>query len=241
MSLGNALGYLTVLPVPYKKHIPLIRSIHFFPLVGAGMGSLGVLLFLGARSALPEVVSCILAIAALQALNGGTQLRGVAELAQGRQTFPGHGFDAGFKLNRRGYAAVAALLLIKSAALALLPSEWQPRAVLLLPILGRCAQTLAFILSPHRLPDPFARDATIVRRRVRAAFLSAALLFLLFLFPWRAALPALGLFALIAVGGLRLCNARFRGLTLQTVSFLSESAEAAVLVWLAVAVQGLLP
>ena len=85
MSLGNALGYLTVLPIPYKKHIPLLRSIHFFPLVGAGMGSLGVLFFLGTRSVLPDFVACILAVVALEALNGGTQLRGVAEMAAGHE------------------------------------------------------------------------------------------------------------------------------------------------------------
>ena len=40
MSLSNALSYLTVLPIPFKKHIPLNRSVHYFPLVGAGMGSI---------------------------------------------------------------------------------------------------------------------------------------------------------------------------------------------------------
>ncbi|HAO98601.1 MAG TPA: hypothetical protein DCQ83_00995 [Fibrobacteres bacterium] len=55
---------------------------------------------------------------------------------------------------------------------------------------------------------------------------------LLFLFPWRAAVPALLLFAAIAVWGLRLLNMRSNGLTLQTVSFQSEFSEAAVMVLL---------
>ncbi len=234
MSLSNALSYLTVLPVPYKKHIPLLQSIHFFPLVGVGMGSAAVLLFVAARFFLPEVLCCLLAVVALEYFNGWVPLRGVAEMAQGRHTFPGHGFETGFKPDGRGVTTVVILLVAKVAALAVLPSLWQPRAVLVLPVLGRAAQTLALILSPHRLPDAHARDPRIHRRRIRALFLSATLLLLLFLFPWRTAVPALALFGLIAVPGLRLCNAYFHGLTLQTVSFVSESAETVVLLLLAV-------
>ena len=46
MSLSNALSYLTVLPIPFKKHLPLNLSVHHFPLVGAGMGSILVLTLL---------------------------------------------------------------------------------------------------------------------------------------------------------------------------------------------------
>ena len=233
MSLGNALGYLTILPFPYKKRTPLLCSLHFFPLVGAGLGSLAVLFFLGVKHYVPDAVACFLTVVGLEILYGGAPLHGVAEMAQGRRTFPGHGFDPGFKLEASGFLAVLAMLVVKTASLAILPREWQPHAVFVFPILGRCAQTFAFVLSPYRLPSPLSRDHSIARRRVRAGLLSATLLLLLFLFPMRAAIPALLLFALIAVWGLQLCNKRFQGLTLQTVSLLSELSETAVLALLA--------
>src|SRR3989338_3612382 len=105
MSLGNALGYLTILPIPYKKHVPLLRSIHYFPLVGAGMGSAAGLLFLGARSLMPDFVACLLVLAALEGLGGGAWLRGAAEMFRGLRTYPGHGFDPGFRWGVRDFTA----------------------------------------------------------------------------------------------------------------------------------------
>jgi adenosylcobinamide-GDP ribazoletransferase len=231
MSLGNALGYLTILPVPHKKRVPLLRSIHYFPLVGAGLGGVAVLFFLAARHYVPDTLAGLLAVVGTEILCGGAPLRGTAEMAQGLRTFPGHGFEHGFKPDPRGLLAAAAPVFAKTAALAAMPAEWRPHAVFVLPVLGRSAQTLAFVLSPFCRPSP--QDGVTARRCVRAGFLSVTLLLLLFLFPWQAAVPALALFALIAVWGLRWLNARFDGLTLQTVSLLSELSETAVMVMLA--------
>ena len=92
MSLSNALSYLTVLPIPFKKHLPLNRSVHYFPLVGAGMGSVLVLALLVFKSLLPQYLACLATIAVLEAMTGGIHLRAVAELIDGRRTFPGSGF-----------------------------------------------------------------------------------------------------------------------------------------------------
>jgi len=129
------------------------------------------------------------------------------------------------------------LLLVKTVALMILPQEFQARAVFLLPILGCCSQTLALALSPHDLSRSHASDPKIARRRVRAGLWSATLLLLLFLFPWTIAVPALVLFGMVSLWGLRLCNARFSGLTLQTMSLLSELSETLVVVLLVVMVR----
>ena len=235
MSLGNALGHLTLLPLPYKKRVPLLRSIHYFPLVGAGMGSIGVLLFLGFKQIFPDALSCFLIIAVLEVLSGGAPLRGIVELTQGRRTYPGHGFDPGFKPDQRGLGIAGMLLFFKTMALIFIPGPWQIHAVFVLPILGHCAQTLAFVMGPSHVPSDFLNDKLIARRRVRAGFISVLLLSLLFLFPWRVAIPALALFAVIVLWGhKRLCT-RFDGLTLQAVSLLSELSETGVLILLAVA------
>jgi cobalamin synthase len=151
MSLSNALSYLTVLPIPFKKHIPLNRSVHFFPLVGAGMGSALVLAFLAFQALLPGYLACAATIAAMEAMTGGIHLRAVAELVDGRRTFPGSGFAPKPEYHWRGIAAVVLLLFVKVNGLFNMRPEWQPFAVLLAPILGRSSQALGIIFSRHRL------------------------------------------------------------------------------------------
>lgn len=237
MSLGNALGYLTLLPVPPKKSIPLLRSVHYFPMVGAAMGSLAVLFFLLTTRYfnLPNTVGCLLTVAFLEFLYGGAPLRDLVGMARGHRTYAGHGFTPDFPLRASGFLMVTAMLALKILSLAALPSEWQTHAVFMLPMIGRCSQTLSFVLSPQEIHKSFRRDRLIAQRRVRAGLWSLILLLLFFLFPLRVAFPALGLFALIQFVGLRRCNSYFKGLTLQTVSLLSETSEVALLVMLAIA------
>src|SRR4051812_337623 len=92
MSLSNALSYLTVLPVPFKKHIPLNRSVHFFPLIGAAMGSILVLSLLTFKLFLPTILACMATVALWESMTGGIHLRAFAELVDGRRTVPGAGF-----------------------------------------------------------------------------------------------------------------------------------------------------
>ncbi len=237
MSLGNALGYLTLLPVPHKKSVPLLRSVHYFPLVGAAMGSVAVLFFLLVTQyfSLPNSFACFLTVVLLELLYGGAPLRDLAGMTQGHRTYAGHGLAPDFKLRATGLLIILCMLSLKTVSLIALPREWQTHAVFLLPILGRCSQTLSFVLSPLHHSKSLRRDKQIARRRVRAGLWSATLLLLLFLFPLRAAIPALALFALITAWGLKRCNTYFQGLTLQTVSLLSELSETAVLGLLAIA------
>jgi len=228
MSLSNALSYLTVLPIPFKKHIPLNRSVHFFPLVGAGMGSVLVLAFLAFKAMLPVYLASVATIALLEAMTGGIHLRAVAELVDGRRTFPGAGFAPKPEYHWRGVAAVLLLLIVKVNGLAQMRPEWQPFAVLLAPILGRSSQALGIIFSRHRLqpaggkPDPAAR-----RRQARALFFTIALMFCMGLFPWKAAaILTAGYFALMTAS-YRFLNQRMEGLTVQTLGSVAEFTEAA--------------
>lgn len=226
MSLGNAFSYLTILPIPYKRQVPLLRSVHYFPMVGAAMGSLLAILFVGVTSVLPHFVACLLVIALLEWMTGGQHLRAVAELAMGKRTPPGHGFGRGAPIfNRRGQLAMGLTLVLKAAALMLIPKAWQPYAVLLLPICGRCAQTLGIVFSRYRRPEADKLDAAVVRRRIRAVFFSALLGFLLFLFPLRiGAILALE-YVLALTLFYRIMNARNQGLTVQTLGSAAQLSE----------------
>ncbi len=225
MSLGNALSYLTVLPIPFKKHVPLGRSVHFFPLVGVGMGSVLVLVFVGLCAFLPKPLACALVIALLEGMTGGIHLRAVAELVDGRRTFPGSGFGPRKKFQWKGRAAVGAVLSLKVAALASIRPDWQPFALLLAPILGRSSQALGIIFSRHRLAPPGPPDPAIRRRQVRAVFYTAALLFVFLLFPWKAALVLAAQYFILIVGFYRYLNSSQDGLTVQTLGTVAEAAE----------------
>ncbi len=230
MSLSNALSYLTVLPIPFKKHIPLNRSVHFFPLVGAGMGSLLVLAFLAFNTMLPGYLACIATVTVLEGMTGGIHLRAFAELIDGRRTFPGSGFAPKPEYKWKGLAAVAFLFFLKVNGLAHTRPEWQPFAVLLTPILGRSSQALGIIFSRHRLESAKAPpDPAVKRRQKRALFFTAVLLCSILLFPWRtAAILAAQYFALM-VASYRLLNQRMEGLTVQTLGTVAELAEAGFL------------
>lgn len=230
MSLSNALSYLTVLPIPFKKHIPLGRSVHFFPLVGVGMGSVLVLAFVGLDAFLPQALACALVIALLEGMTGGIHLRAVAELVDGRRTFPGSGFGPRKEFQWKGRVAVGLVLLLKVAALAETRADWQPFALLLAPILGRSSQALGIIFSRHRLNPLGTRDPAIRRRQVRALFFTAVLLFVFLLFPWKIALMLAAQYFILIIAFYRYLNSSQDGLTVQTLGTVAEASETGLLV-----------
>lgn len=227
MSLSNALSYLTVLPIPFKKHIPLNRSVHFFPLVGAGMGSVLVLVFLAFKTLMPIYLACLATIAVLEAMTGGIHLRAVAELVDGRRTFPGSGFAPKPEYHWRGIAAVVLLLFVKANGLAHMRPEWQPFAVLLAPILGRSSQALGIIFSRHRLETLRGpKDPNVRRRQLRALLFTGALMCCMALFPWKAAAILTAAYFALMISAYRYLNSRMEGLTVQTLGTVAEIAEA---------------
>ncbi len=235
MSLRNAFAYLSALRIPPRERTPLGRSLHYFPWFGAAFGSLNVMVFLAASHFLPAVAACLVAVLAPQAFAGFTPVRGAMEAAQGRRSFPGHGLVPGFRAEARGLALAAILLGAKYGALLLVTQDWRVRAAFLFPILGMCARAFAFLLDARA---HHAGGATLAGRRVRAGFLSAALLFLAFLFPPSVAFVLLACAAMATMLTLRLRRRnggeRPGRLTLQTAALASETAETAALAAIAV-------
>lgn len=230
MSLRNALAHLTAVRIPPRTRIPLPHSVHYFPWMAAGLGSLNILCFLAVSQFLPAPAACLVAVVFPQILAGFSPWRGVMEAAQGIRTLPGHGFLPGFRPDTRGIGAVAVILLAKWTPLTMLPPDGQVRAVFIFPILGLCARTFAHLL------DQSSRNAQAphaARRRVRAGFLSGVLLFLAFLFPLRTAVALLLAGGLTGAATLWLRGRRGRALTLQTAVLVSELVEVAVLAGLA--------
>ena len=226
MSLSNALSYLTVLPIPFKKHLPLNRSVHHFPLVGAGMGSVLVLALLLFRTVLPPYFACLATIAVLEAMTGGIHLRAVAELMDGRRTFPGSGFGVKPEYHWKGITAVAILLAVKVECLVHIRTDWQPFAVLLAPILGRGSQALGIIFSKHRLESSRGKlDPQVRSRQRRALLFTALLLTAMCLFPLKTAGILIFQYFLVMMAAFRFLNSRMEGLTVQTLGTVAETTE----------------
>jgi cobalamin synthase len=228
VSLRNAFAHLTAIRVPPRTRVPLSHSVHYFPWLGAAIGSLNILAYITIASVLPAPLACLFAVVFPQALAGFSPWRGVIEATRGIRTVPGHTFQPGFRPDLRGAGVVIVILLAKWTALMMLPPDWQLRAVLVFPILGPCARTWAFLREP--LPKT-AGGHLIRRRRIRAGFLAGLMLFLVFLFPLRAAVAVIVGGVLAAWVTLRLRHPKkgVRGLTLQSAAVVSEVTETASL------------
>lgn len=226
MSLRNAFAHLTALRIPPRTRVPLHHSLHYFPWFGAALGSVNILAYLALERILPTPLACLAAVVLPQLLGGFGAWRGVMETAQRRRTPVGHAYAPGFRPDWRGVGALFLLVLAKAGALLMLPHDWRVRAVLAFPALGMAVRTFVHLRDPAARG---ARSALLEGRRVRAGFLSAALLFLIFLFPLRAALVALVAGASVALTVRQLMLRPDGRLTLQAAAMTAETAELALL------------
>lgn len=150
-----ALGLLTRLPMPpaaFGDRRAQARSLVCYPLVGAILGALLVVLAVALRGAPPLLAGTLLLVAWV-AMTGALHLDGLADTAD---AWVGGLGDrertlAIMKDPRSGPIAIAAVVLVlmlKFAALASLPpTAWG--GLLLAPLLGRAALTAAFITTPY--------------------------------------------------------------------------------------------
>ncbi|KGM54634.1 cobalamin synthase [Lysobacter daejeonensis GH1-9] len=233
-----ALGFLTRLPVPsgvFDDARAQARSLACYPLVGAILGGLLV----GLASLLHGVPPLLVAALLLTwwvASTGALHLDGLADSAD---AWVGGLGDRERTLSimkdpRSGPMAVAAvvlLLLLKFAALASLPaSAWG--GLLLAPLLGRAALTLAFLTTPYARAQGLGTGLRAAPRALSAAaVLLAAGVAIAF---GQAGLVALVAAIVVFLLWRRACMQRLGGFTGDTAGALAECVEAAVLVaWVA--------
>ncbi len=237
MSLRNALAHLTALRIPPRRRVPLVHSLHYFPWVGAAHGSINVLVFVALTRVLPSPLTVLIAVLLPAVLAGFGPWRGVLEAVKGIHTLPGHAFVKGFRPDLRGLILVASLTAVKYIALMMMSHDWRVRAILIFPILGMSAHTWAFLRAARFEP---VRGPLLARRRVRAGFLSGVSLFLVFLFPLRAAFFILAVGTFTAWYTVRRRHPRTAPppageLTLQSAGMVTEFVETSVLVTIVIA------
>lgn len=151
----TALGFLTALPVPRREvgAVTLARSLIFFPFVGLLVGALLLGLDLALTRVLPGGVRAALLIVAMIAITRGLHLDGLMDCCDG--------LFGGFTPERRlaimrdsrvgafGVLGAVATLLLRHSGIVALDGGWRLVGLLLPPLLGRWAMTLAIVAYPY--------------------------------------------------------------------------------------------
>ncbi len=230
-----ALQFLTRLPTPqYAEVTPQTvgRSLLFHPLVGLIIGAL-----LLAAAQLVTIISPLMTAALVLALwlllSGALHIDGLADMAD---AWVGGQGDRERTLEimkdpycgPMGVSAVAALLLLKFAAL-IEVINGAPLLLLLAPVIGRCASVVLMLTTPYCRQTGLASD--MVRHMPRYALWLQLLLIgagLIFLLQWL----AVGIFGIVLLLFMIFRYAllqRLQGFTGDTAGALIEMIEVVIL------------
>jgi adenosylcobinamide-GDP ribazoletransferase len=206
-SLGLALRYLTIAPIPAGAHLEpttLGRAAAWFPLIGLALG----LVVAGAEwviSALfPPLLDALLTVTLWKLLTGGLHLDGLADCLDGLV-----GRDAADRLrimrdSRIGaFGAIGLILflLLEVAAISELSAETRWRALLVAPALARAMPPFVAWIFPSATPQgqgAMFRSGLTRTRMLIALLLGAAITLIVLSFA------GLVVFALAAAGSLGL-------------------------------------
>jgi adenosylcobinamide-GDP ribazoletransferase len=260
-SFLAALRFLTILPVPGAHHLegdaPASlasgwgRATAWYPAVGLVLGAILAGLGWGLGWLFPQGVAAALLLVAWVVLTGGLHLDGfidccdalLAPVPRERRLEILRDVHAG----AFGIAGVVLLLLVKYAALAVLPGEVRLPALLLIPALARWCMTGAVLLYPYARSGPgLGQKAKTGAGRPQLVVATATALLACGLaglagLGW----TALGLLLLTALAGYlvaRWIRSRIGGLTGDAYGAICELAEGTGLLALAaLAHQGVLP
>lgn len=152
-----ALSFLTILRVPHTwcgDERDIARSLTWFAPVGLLIGGLMAGLDLLLCSLLPgTLLPSALLVIAMIAISGGLHLDGVADSAdafmssRGRERMLEIMKDS--RVGPMGALTIAALLLVKFAALASLPMDWRLPVIVLMPLAGRMALVVKTVSLPY--------------------------------------------------------------------------------------------
>ena len=239
-----ALQFLTIIPLPFDTRCQkedLGRATACFPLVGLTIGGLLVGLDRLMEPWLNRPLTAALLITALSAVTGALHLDGLADVCDGlaargnRERFLAVMKDS--HVGAAGAVAVVLGILLKWQALLAVPAGITWQALLIFPVLGRCAQIVALGGAKHARQEGLG--AAIIQG-MTARHLLVALCFTLA--ACLALLPAKGVIALATVFAVTLVikgyfQNRLGGLTGDIIGGINEIAELVALIILSAGYQ----
>jgi adenosylcobinamide-GDP ribazoletransferase len=154
----QALGFLTVLPVPgsaHRKDTDLGRCVVFFPVIAVIIGLAAFIAAEALASVFPVTVTAALCVALLVAASGALHMDGLADTADGfLSSRPRERILEIMKdshIGVMGVTAVTCVLVIKTLSLASLEADGLATAAFLMPVAGRCGLVVGMsLLGPAR-------------------------------------------------------------------------------------------
>jgi adenosylcobinamide-GDP ribazoletransferase len=157
-----AVRFLTILPIPGDwgtDEEDIARSVPWFPVIGLALGILAGVLVWGVRPFAPPMLVAVGIIVLLLSFSGCLHLDGLADTADGFLSSRSRARILEIMKDSRtgamGVTGIVCVLLVKFASLASFGSRpdgdlW--RAVLLMPLAGRCAIVVHMALVPSARP-----------------------------------------------------------------------------------------
>ena len=236
----SPVALLTALPVARGRHSLSSVGIGLFPAVGLLIGAGLVAIDLVARAVLPLPAASAVVVVALVVLTGALHLDGLADTADG--LFGGRDREHRLAImsdprtGAFGFVAIAAVLLLKWAALIEVEGWLRMGALLLVPMLARWALLPALLLWPNAKPDGMAARLSSKNRLAHAVAATALALAvsLAVFWPVGAGLLAVALVTPLLVGAY--VTARLGGTTGDVLGAIVEVGEAMLLLVVATSV-----
>jgi len=230
----TALGFLTTIPSPY--HDPsgieeLGKAAVWFPLVGALIGELVALIYLGLSRFFPITVSAVVSVAAWVYLTGGLHLDGLADSLDGllNSSSPERRLEIMKDPRLGAFGALGLILVIifKISILTALPVYFTLVAI---PLAASTARGLLLWGARQPMARPGGLGAAFRPELGWMGWMISAVvpLGLAVLCGWRG-LAALVIGGLCAAAIIRLARIRLGGLTGDVFGLIVESVEAVIL------------
>lgn len=232
-----ALQFLTILPTKIRdiEEREMGQSLAYFPLVGAIIGLISVLILFVSSSVLPHQTTNALVLIILILITGGIHLDGFADTCDGfyagkdKEKILGVMRDS--HLGVMGAMGLMSILLLKFALLESISSNILWKSLIIMCVLGRWAQVLACYVSNY------ARDAGKAKSFIE--YVSKRELFTSSLFSLALSIFLMGFKAIILFGILaptilyfiKYLKKRIGGMTGDTIGAVNEVAEIGVLLF----------
>ncbi|MCM8812552.1 MAG: adenosylcobinamide-GDP ribazoletransferase [Candidatus Omnitrophica bacterium] len=240
-SFLAAVQFLTIIPVRLPGRLSpsrLGKSLHFFPVVGAGIGILlatAAGIFYLAPAAPAAALTVILSVL----VHGGLHLDGFADtcdgLAGGRDAAAALAIMRDSRIGAMGAAAISGLLLLKWAVLVSLPVLLVGKALFCMALFSRWAQVLACVGTRYPRAEGRAQAFIAAAGWPQAVAGGAAVILIFAAVLGHAGLAVFGLSVAAVLAVKYYIQRRIGGMTGDTIGAVNEIGEVSVLFFTLVA------